>query len=437
MIESLSDIEALAVRCNSEQSKIYIAEAISCYRSGAYRASIVSTWIAVVFDLIDKIRELALQGDGTAKTLEARHEGYIQKIEQGDPSGIRGALDFERELLAKCKDQLQFFDPQQYLDLDRLKDDRHRCAHPSFQRIGIPYYPSAEQARLHIRNAIVHVLAQPPVQGRAALAQLKAIVGSDYFPTDDAKAFAQLRTTALNKATDALVKGFIDELVFGFVTDGDPLCYKKQAIAAINATFELYPGISEERLRLQINKVIRDVSDQRFTGAAYIVAYVGVAWRLLEQVSIDKVASFIALGPASEVMAGFEVLSKIPTLREAIELRVNAMTFEELADAISTYELRSVAVSRALHFLSEVRSWDRANEVFTKAVLPLFSSLARADVERVLRMPTEHNADLPGAHGFKLFVDAIKQKNLIDEQALNSLLSANGAGYLVPQNTAA
>lgn len=81
MIESLSDIEALAVRCNSEQSKGYIAEAISCYRSGAYRAAIVSTWIAVIFDLIDKIRELALQGDGTAKTLEARHEGYIQQID--------------------------------------------------------------------------------------------------------------------------------------------------------------------------------------------------------------------------------------------------------------------------------------------------------------------------------------------------------------------
>lgn len=38
--EALSDIEALALKCRSEQSKDYIAEALFCYKSGAYRACI-------------------------------------------------------------------------------------------------------------------------------------------------------------------------------------------------------------------------------------------------------------------------------------------------------------------------------------------------------------------------------------------------------------
>jgi hypothetical protein len=54
MSEALVDLETLALRCRSEQSRDYIAEALLCYRSGAYRATIVSTWIATVFDLIDK-----------------------------------------------------------------------------------------------------------------------------------------------------------------------------------------------------------------------------------------------------------------------------------------------------------------------------------------------------------------------------------------------
>ncbi len=73
MVESLADIEALILKCNSDRSKSFISEATKCYRAGAYRAAIVSTWIAIVFDLTDKIRELALSGDGEAKVLSDKY----------------------------------------------------------------------------------------------------------------------------------------------------------------------------------------------------------------------------------------------------------------------------------------------------------------------------------------------------------------------------
>lgn len=152
MSETLADIEALSLQCRSDQSKSYISESLQCYRAGAYRAAIVTSWIAVVFDLIDKIRELALAGDAAAKELENRYETYISQIENSNPQGIQNALEYERDILDICKNRLQFFDAQQLVDLLRLKEDRHRCAHPSFQQVGVPYSPSAEQARLHIRN---------------------------------------------------------------------------------------------------------------------------------------------------------------------------------------------------------------------------------------------------------------------------------------------
>lgn len=433
MIESLADIEALTIRCRSEQSKGYIAEAIRCYRASAYRAAIVGTWIAVVFDLIDKIRELAVSGDASAKGIETRYETYIAQIEQGNSSGIKSALEFEREILETCRDQLQFFDPQQLIDLTRLREDRHRCAHPSFQRVGVPYYPSAEQARVHIRNAVVHVLAQPPVQGKAALAELKTLVSSAYFPTDDKKAIAQLENSGLKNATDALVRGFIDQLVFGFVTDGDSLFYKPQVTAAINASFELYPGIVEDRLRKQVNKAIRDVPDNRFPGAACLVAYVKSAWGVLEQTSKDKVSRFIEEGPTTDVLSGLEPLAKFDELKPAVEARINSLSFDELAEAISSHGLLALAKERALHFLSQVRSWDRANDVFGKTVLPLFSCLSAQDIERIIRMPSENGADLPGAHGYKLFIENVRKAATFEDATLNALLTANGGGYLVPQ----
>lgn len=437
MIESLADIEALAVRCRSEQSREYISEAMQCYRASAYRAAIVSTWIAVVFDLIDKIRELAVSGDATAKAIEVRYETYIKQIEQGNSAGIKSALEFEREILETCRDQLQFFDPQQFIDLTRLREDRHRCAHPSFQRVGIPYQPSAEQARVHIRNSIVHVLAQPPVQGKAALAELKTLVSSAYFPSDDDKAIVQLKNSGLKNATEALVRGFIDQLIFGFVTNGDPLFYKTQVVAAINATFELYPAVAEDRLRKQLNKAIRDVPDKHFPGAACLVAKVKAAWPVLDQPSKDKVARFIEDGPAGDVLGGLEALAKLDGLRGAVEKRVDSLPFEELTQAIGSHDLRTRAKDRAMHFLSQARSWDRSNEVFSKAVLPVFSSLSPADIERIVRMPKETGADLVGAHGFAIFVENIRKANILDDAKLSELLKANGAGYLVPQAEAA
>jgi hypothetical protein len=59
-LEQLSDLDELILRCRSDCARDHIREAVLAYKSGAYRASIVATWTAIVFDLIDKIRELSI-----------------------------------------------------------------------------------------------------------------------------------------------------------------------------------------------------------------------------------------------------------------------------------------------------------------------------------------------------------------------------------------
>ena len=120
MSDSLVDIETLALRCRADRAREYINEAILCYRSGAYRSTIVNTWIAVVFDLVDKVRELALSGDPAAIVINTQYEAYIAQIEKGSDDGTRSALEFERGIVKICRDKLQFFDHHQLRDLDRL-----------------------------------------------------------------------------------------------------------------------------------------------------------------------------------------------------------------------------------------------------------------------------------------------------------------------------
>ena len=54
MMESIHNLEVLAQEVRDHDSKRMILEAIASYKGGALRAAIVSTWIAVIFDIIKK-----------------------------------------------------------------------------------------------------------------------------------------------------------------------------------------------------------------------------------------------------------------------------------------------------------------------------------------------------------------------------------------------
>jgi hypothetical protein len=427
LVERLSDIEALSLQCQSEQSKAYIAESIRCYRAGAYRAAIVSTWIAIVFDLIDKIRELSLSGDGSAKELEQKYEKYINQVDEGNPEVIKNALDFERNILESCHEKLSFFDSQQLIDLKRLREDRNRCAHPSFQQVGVPYEPSAEQARLHIRNAIIHVLKSPPVQGKAALAELKTIVSSRYFPTETEKAVQQLRSSSFQSANEALVRSFIDQLVFGFLTKGDPLFYKKRVVSALNAASEMYPDQAEKRLKKQINKVIGTVPDEYFIGAVALVAKTTFGWIVLGDAEKEQIIKFIQEGQKEEVLTALPTLSNIADLKDAIQQRIDGLG----ATVIQSPELRMFAKEKALAFVESASNWAEANKIFDQAILPIFDELTVEDISRIIKMPTEHDTDLLGASGYRLFIEKVRKSKLINNHDLNTLLKENRADYLV------
>ncbi|MGH9960080.1 MAG: hypothetical protein ACREBC_23645, partial [Pyrinomonadaceae bacterium] len=113
-MERLTDLDELVLRCKTDAARGYVADAVNCYKAGAFRACIVSTWIAVVFDLIDKLRELSISGNGVATTILNQFEQYQAQISSGNLQGIKSALEFEREIVSTVRDKLQFFDQQEF-----------------------------------------------------------------------------------------------------------------------------------------------------------------------------------------------------------------------------------------------------------------------------------------------------------------------------------
>jgi hypothetical protein len=89
----LSDLDELILFCRGNSAKTYIGEAVGCYKSGAYRSAIVSTWIAVVYDFLDKFRELEMTGDANARARIADFEKWRQS------NNWKAALEFERDVI--------------------------------------------------------------------------------------------------------------------------------------------------------------------------------------------------------------------------------------------------------------------------------------------------------------------------------------------------
>jgi hypothetical protein len=157
------------------------------------------------------------------------------------------------------------------------------------------------------------------------------------------------------------------------------------------------------------------------------------AWDLLDQPSKDKLARVVEKASYEELAPAVGALGEVPQLRPVVEARVKAFELDQLAGVVQAKSLEPVIKERAMEFLAMSRSWDRTNAIFDKAVLPIFAAIQPQDVVRIIRLRTEHGADLPGAHGFGLFVQKVREDALLPAAELNQLLTENGGSYLVPQ----
>jgi len=426
---SLGDLDELTQSCRDDEARKFIAEAVACYRAGSYKACIVSTWIAVVYDLLAKFRELALGGDAQAQALTSELSNLQPKIALKDGGAIKRILEIERTSLEIANDQFGFFDGQQLIDLNRLRDDRNRCAHPTYQGMDQPYTPSAELARSHLVHAVAHVLSVPPVQGRAAAAHIVRLVESAYFPTDVELAKTQLRAGGLERPKDSLVREVVDRLVFGLFEGAGPLKGRIQTASAIRAVQELFPGVAEPRMQRALNMICRRASDGDLSRFFAVQVVVPTTWGFLEADNQNRLA---ALLDASNDEIALKIL---PVCVELAPLQVKAAQRVKKLDAVKVGELvkrckHDIVVTAAVDLYCTSRNWDQANSRYHSVVEPVLTKLSDQAIRRILIASRDEGADLRGAHSFSGFVRHIYESERIPREELLETLKSIDAEYL-------
>ena len=118
------DVQLASIR--DYRTRTHFSDAIKCFRAGAYRSSVIAVWIAVVYDLIAKYRELDTLGDAEAKR-------YVQEWDRASATkNTQKLLELERDLISHAHDSLSILDAAGLRGLSRLREDRHLCAHPAY-----------------------------------------------------------------------------------------------------------------------------------------------------------------------------------------------------------------------------------------------------------------------------------------------------------------
>lgn len=416
MASVLSDLDELVLKCRDQKAKSYIREAVACYKAGAFRSAIVSTWIAVSFDILDKLKELSLAGD---KEAERQIESFDKARRIGD---VANSLKFEREILVVCRDKLELISHVEFIDLNRLQEDRNRCAHPSMASDGEVFNPSAELARMHIRSAVEHLLQYPPAQGKYALDSLTSEVESEYFPTDVKKAVVAFESSPLNKARDSLIRNFTIVLLKKLINDAKDYKEIYRISTALNAIEVIHRKLYRKILTEKLSSIVRSLAVEKLDRVIPLIRHVEDSWSYLEADIRQKIQTYVENLPKEEI-ENIDIFLSIQGLKSFAEKRLKKATRTELDEAIF-FVIPLQVNDRIIELYSESRNFDQANN-FASTVIRYATDYSKEQIQKIISVCGD-NDQIKHSFDVGSVINSIrKNKNANDDEIDGWLVEAD------------
>lgn len=382
----LTDIDSLALCVRDRESRRLIEEAISAYRGGALRSAIMSTWIAVAYDIISKARELATHGEAAPREFTFSLDTAIDNANLGKLQAI------ERDLLSTAKDKLQLFAGHEFDALQRLHNDRNLCAHPAFVTEEELFQPSLELARSHIVHALQILLVQAPLQGKSAVARFEADILSPSFPALPDAVERYMRSKYLDRAKDALVTNLIKRVLtapFGaeraiFAGKERHLALVLGSIAAAKtAIYDLtvppfvhtgVDGVDDEVLLRMSSYLEVDPRIWTWLSESVRIRLKG----LLEDADVEQLKTFSA----------FDAFA-VPELAEVLLKRFGELEPHIQTSIISEHPKREF-VDPAIDIYGGARSYRGAERLGRAIILPLVPFFAAENIRQLLEKAAEN-----------------------------------------------
>ncbi len=418
MASPLEDLDELTLRCRDEKARAHIAEAVASYRAGAFRSAIVATWIAVCFDVIEKLRELTLAGDKEA-------ELQVQAIEKTHRTNdVTAALKFERELLGLAKDKFELLSPIEYEDLRRLQDDRNRCAHPSLSSDDQAYAPPAELARLHIHSAVIHLLQHPPVQGKYALERLLKEIDSDYFPTSAKGAQVVFTAGPLRRPRDSLIRSLVVVLCKVLLNDKPGRKRRSRIAAALQAIETIHPLPTSKTKKDTLPTLFRGIKDEDMSNAIDFLKNVPDAWQYLEEDIRQRLNHFVVNLNSISFMNHIDFLIEYQPLKSSAKRRLKRATKDELKDTWVFLDIPPEVADRFIDIYLQSNSYDEANE-WAKEISYNTNDFSAEQVRRLIIGAAE-NGQIKDSFQFGPLLSNLRSRNKLPEDEFEALLHEVG-----------
>lgn len=412
MASPLSDLDELVLKCRDEKAKSYIKESVSCYKSGAFRSAIVSTWIAVAFDIIHKLKDLSLTGDKEA-------EKQLEEFEKARKSGdIAQSLKFERDILTTARDKLELISHIEFIDLDRLQQDRNRCAHPSMTLDGEIFNPSAELARVHIRSAVEYLLQYPPAQGKYALESLLDEVKSEYFPTSLDKAVLALKNSPLFKARESLVRNFIIVLLKKVLKETSDYKERFRISTALNSVSQIHKEIFDATLKDKLSGLFKSVEDKDLDKTFHILQNLTDSWEYLNPDVKQKLEAYVENFP-KEQLEEIDFFLTHAGLSASANRRIRTASRADLIGSIF-FDLPTPVADRIVKLFVESSSFDQSNS-FSSTVTIYSSDFKKEQVEKIIRACGE-NSQIRDSFQVGSIVNSMRKNKKVTDSEIDTWL---------------
>ena len=421
----LSDLDELVLAVRDRNSRAYIQEAVAAYRGRAYRASVVSAWVAVVYDVIGKVRELAGHGEKAAEAFVAELDAAIAA------ANVVKLQQIENGVLDDARDKFEFLSKPETDALARLRADRNACAHPAFTGDSLLFTPTPDQARAHIVHAVDCLLRHPPVQGKAALARIKSDVLQPSFPKDQDQVTRYLAAKYLDHAKLSLVETLVTVLLKVLLrgSDRDLAGHEASVGRCLRAVAERHPDVYQRQMRDQLPRLTADADDKQMTNVFVVLGADPRAWNWLDEparLRIRHLATSMTVGGGDDVFAAFEEKSTtaasllshalaVPELRESALAGFRGLS-SRAQETIISQAPRPELGDEAVRLYAAAGSYRRAESLGRAVLLPMAAYLTAEQTRAVLRAVGE-NGELTNAAGTPAIIAEFFERTSVHHEA--------------------
>lgn len=373
------DLDILLTRIRHAQSKTYFLDAVKAYKAGALRGALTSAWVALVYDLIAKYRELSAMGDAGATT-------FLNTWDNATKSGdIPKLLQLEGGIIEDATANTQVVNRLARTHLDRLREDRHLCAHPAFSAEADLFEPSHELVRLHLVNAVEFVLSQEPLQGKAIFDLYDVDVQSPGFPTDSKRILDYVEQRYLTRVRTQNISNFgtvlAKSLLKGVPEQWEALYH--QIITSLVAVRDRADN-AWSRVSLSIVRLIDNLEPQyRPRVIAFIAAFNEFWIRLQEPTRTALLETIENVNP--ENITDYRMLAGVTfePFQVPLQRLIAGLTQQQLAAAIS-FEPLTGLWNKAIEYYAESGSWRGSEGNFISLITPFSGRLSQQQFNQLI-----------------------------------------------------